>query len=80
VTFKKSFGFKGDYGIGDIVFILLVMLLIGAERLQHIDYLRYDPLFRRVVCLTRIPQQTKLSTALKQFASDSLKALAELNS
>lgn len=76
----KSYGFKGDYGIGDIVFILLVMLLIGAERLQHIDYLRSDPLFRRVVRLTRIPHRTKLSTALKQFTSDSLKALAELNS
>lgn len=76
----KAYGFKGDYGIGDILFILLIMLLIGAERLQHIDYLRTDPLFCRVVRLTRIPHRTKLSTALKQFTSDSLKALAELNS
>ncbi len=79
-TTFKSYGFKGDYGIGDILFILLVMLLIGAERLQHIDYLRSDPLFQRVVRLTRVPHRTKLSTALKQFSSDSLKALAELNS
>ena len=56
------------------------MLLIGTERLQHIDYLRSDPLFKRVICLTRIPHRTKLSTALKQFTSDALKALAELNS
>ena len=56
------------------------MLLLGTERLHHIDYLRGDPLFRRVVRLTRIPHRTKLSTALKQFTSDSLKALAELNS
>jgi hypothetical protein len=76
----KTYGFKGDYTIGDIVFILLIMLLIGAERLQHIDYLKTDPLFCRVVRLTRIPHRTKLSTALKQFTSDSLKALAELNS
>ncbi|UCE06963.1 MAG: transposase [bacterium] len=76
----KCYGFKGDYGIADILFILLVMLLIGAERLQHIDYLRSDPLFRRVVRLTRSPHRTKLSTALIQFTSDSLKALAELNS
>ena len=76
----KAYGFKGDYGIGDILFILLIMFLIGAERLQHIDYLRTDPLFRRVVRLTRIPHRTKLSTSLKQFTSDSLKALAELNS
>jgi hypothetical protein len=76
----RRYGFKGDYNIGDILFILLIMLLIGTERLQHIDYLRSDPLFKRVICLTRIPHRTKLSTALKQFTSDALKALAELNS
>jgi hypothetical protein len=32
------------------------------------------------VRLTRIPHRTKLSTTLKQFTSDSLKALAEMNS
>ena len=76
----KSYGFKGDYSIGDILFVVLIMLLLGAQRLQHIDFLRSDPLFKRVVRLTRIPHRTKLSTALKQFTSDSLKALAELNS
>ncbi len=76
----NSYGFKGDYSIGDILFILLIMVFLGAERLQHIDYLRTDPLFCRVVRLTRIPHRTKLSTALKQFTSDSLKALAKLNS
>ena len=76
----KSYGFKGDYHIGDILFVILIMLLLGAERLQHIDFLRSDPLFKRVVGLTRIPHRTKLSTALKQFTSDSLKSLAELNS
>ena len=75
-----SYDFKGDYSIGDILFVILIMLLIGAERLQHIDYFRNDPLFQRVIRLTRIPHRTKLSTALKQFTSDSLKTLAELNS
>ena len=75
----KHYQFSGDYHIGDILFVLLVMLLLGAERLQHIDYLRSDPLFCRVVRLTRIPHRTKISTALKQFTSDSLKALIELN-
>jgi hypothetical protein len=73
-------GFKGDYSIGDILFVLLIMLLVGAERLHHLDYLRSDPLFCRVVRLTRIPHRTKLSTSLKQFTSDSLKALIKLNS
>ena len=36
-------------------------------------------MFKRIIRLTRIPHRTKLSTALKQFTSDSLKALAELN-
>jgi len=77
-TFKE-YQLRGDYHIGDILFVLVVMLLLGAERLQHIDYLRSDPLFCRVVRLTRIPHRTKISTALKQFASDSLKALIEFN-
>lgn len=76
----KAYGFKGDYSIGDILFTLLIMVLLGAERLQHIDHLKTDPLFKRVVRLTRIPHRTKLSTALKQFGSDAIKALAELNS
>ena len=42
--------------------------------------MKNDPLFHRIACLTRIPHRTKLSTALKQFTSGSLKALAELNS
>lgn len=73
-------GFRGDYSIGDILFMLLIMLLVGAERLQHLDYLSSDPLFQRTVRLTRIPHRTKLSSALKQFTSASLKALIELNS
>jgi hypothetical protein len=77
-TFKQ-YHFGGDYHIGDILFVLVVMFLLGAEKLQHIDYLRSDPLFCRVVRLTRIPHRTKISAALKQFASDSLKALIELN-
>lgn len=40
----KHYQFSGDYHIGDILFVLLVMLLLGAERLQHIDYIRSDPL------------------------------------
>lgn len=76
----NGYGFRGDYSIGDILFMLLVMLLVGAERLQHLDYLCSDPLFHRTARLTRIPHRTKLSKALKQFTSDSLKALIELNS
>lgn len=75
----KSFHFKGDYGIADILMCLLIMLMVGAQRLRHIDFVKDDPLFKRIVRLTRIPHRTKLSTALKQFTSDSLKALAELN-
>ena len=45
----KSYSFRGDYSIGDILFVILIMLLVGAERLQHIEYLSSDPLFKRVV-------------------------------
>lgn len=42
--------------------------------------MRSNPVFKRVISLTRIPHRIKLSIALKQFTSDSLKALGELNS
>lgn len=76
----RCYKFRGDYSIGDILFVLLMMILVGAERLQHVDYLKSDPLFCRVVRLTRIPHRTKISITLKQFTSNSLKALTELNS
>jgi hypothetical protein len=60
--------------------VLLISVFVGAERLRHLDYLKNDPLFCRIVRLTRIPHRTKISSALKQFTSDSLKALIELNS
>ena len=75
----KGYGFKGDYSTGDILFVLLIAILVGAERLQHLEYLKSDPLLCRVVRLTRIPYRTTVSTVLKQFASDSLKTLIELN-
>ncbi len=78
-TFRR-YKFSGDYSIGDILFVLLIMILVGAERLRHLDYLKTDPLFCRVVRLTHIPHRTKISTSLKQFTSGSLKALIELNS
>ena len=76
----ETYDFKGDYSIGHILYMLLVMLLVGAERFKHLDYIKNDPLFQRVIRLNHIPHRTKVSTALKQFTSDSLKALIELNS
>ena len=76
----KSYKFKGDYHIGHILFMLLILLLIGVERIQHMEYVNNDPLFRRLIRLTRIPHRTQVSRSLKQFTSDSLKALVELNS
>ncbi len=78
-AFKKHH-FTGDYKIGHVLYLLLIMLLLGAKRLQHLDFIKNDPLFCRVIGLTRIPHRTKLSTALKQFTSDSIKVLIELNS
>ncbi len=51
----ETYGFKGDYSIAHILYMLLVMILVGTERFKHLDYIKNDPLFRRVVRLTRIP-------------------------
>ena len=46
---------------------------------DKIEYVKNDPLFSRLVRLTRVPHSTKVSRSLKKFTSESLKALAELN-
>ena len=75
----RHFSFRGDYGIWNLVVLVVLILIVGVERLSHIEYLKDDPLFRRVSRLPRLPHRTTLIGMLKQFTADSLKALIELN-
>jgi len=79
---KKSFNnlsFSGDYSIVDLIIIMVFMKIVGIERLSHLAFIRNDPLFIRVSGLTKIPHRTTFIKALKQFTSDALKVLIELN-
>ena len=53
-TFRQ-FDFAGDYSIADIIVVMLLIKIIGLQRLSHIEFLKDDPLFCRISGLTRIP-------------------------
>jgi len=77
-AFKKH-NFRGDYEIVDIIILVILMKIVGAERLSHIEFLKDDPLFVRLSGLSRIPHRTTIIGYLNQFTSDALKTLIEVN-
>ncbi len=56
------------------------MLLVGGRRLEHLQYVANDPLFRRFCDLVRIPSARTVANWLKSFTRRSIAALARLNS
>jgi hypothetical protein len=75
----RDFRFKGDYSVWNLLVLVVLMLMVGVERLSHIAYIKDDPLFQRVSRLPRLPHRTTVVNMLKQFTADSIKALTELN-
>ena len=70
---------KGDYGAVSMVRLLVGLLIAGGRRLQHIDFLKVDPVFLRFCHLARLPSARTLSRWLKNFKAASLKSLYALN-
>lgn len=57
----------GDFSFGKVVLTVLAMLLAGAKRLRHVEFLQDDPLFLRFAGLSRAPTARSLSRALKRM-------------
>ncbi len=70
---------KGDYGNVSMIRLITGMLIAGGRRLQHVDFLRADPVFLRFSHLTRLPSARTLSRWLKNFKATSLDSLYALN-
>lgn len=70
----------GDYRAIDMILVILVLILVGGRRLEHLNYICDDPLVQRFCGLLRLPRERSVSRWLKRFGHKSLMALVEINS
>ena len=74
------YGIGGDYRAIDMILVIVVLILVGGRRLDHLNYLCEDPLVKRFCGLLRLPRERSVARWLKRFTHKSLQALVELNS
>ena len=70
----------GDYRAIDMILVIVVLILVGGRRLEHLSYLCEDPLVKRFCGLLRLPRERSVARWLKRFTHQSLQALVEINS
>jgi hypothetical protein len=70
----------GDYRAIDMILVIVVLILVGGRRLEHLSYLCEDPLVKRFCGLLRLPRERSVARWLKRFTHKSLQALVEINS
>jgi hypothetical protein len=70
----------GDYRALDMILVIVVLILVGGRRLDHLNYVCDDPLVKRFCGLLRMPSERSVSRWLKRFTQKSLMALVEINS
>lgn len=70
----------GDYRTIDMILVIVVLLLVGGRRLDHLSYICADPLVKRFCGLLRLPRERSVARWLKRFTEQSLQGLVELNS
>ena len=70
---------SGDYGTISMILLVVGLLLIGARRLAHVDFVRFDPILCRFALLRHLPHQRTLSRWLKQFTIRKVARLQRLN-
>jgi hypothetical protein len=72
-------GFQSDYGIAAMLRLLVGLLIVGGQRLQHVDFVRGDVLFHRFCGLRHLPSARTMSRWLKHFKSTWIEGLRSLN-
>jgi hypothetical protein len=70
----------GDYRAIDMILVIVVLVLVGGRRLEHLNYVCEDPLVKRFCGLLRLPRERSVARWLKRFTQKSLRALVEINS
>ena len=79
-TVFSRYEMGGDYRTIDMILVIVVLLLVGGRRLNHLSYICEDPLVKRFCGLLRLPRERSVARWLKRFTQGSLQALVELNS
>ena len=64
----KTANVGGDFSFGKVVLTVLGMLLAGAKRLRHVEFLRDDPMFLRFAGLRQAPTDRSLGRALQRMS------------
>lgn len=60
--------FDSDYGSFRMTLVVIGLLLLGGERLAHLEQLRLDPVFHRFALLLRLPSERTFSRWLKDIS------------
>lgn len=68
-----------DYGIVQMVMVILALLISGGRRLHHLLYLREDPTVLRLCGLRRLPTARSVGRWLRAFRAAHLPYLQQLN-
>jgi len=79
-TIFARYQIGGDYRAIDMILVILMLILVGGRRLDHLNYVCDDPLVKRFCGLLRLPRERSVSRWLKRFTHKSLMALVEINS
>ena len=58
---------RGDFGVVAMVRLLVGLLIVGGRRLEHVVYVKGDPVFQRFSGLAHLPSPRTLSRWLKNF-------------
>ena len=59
------YGMGGDYRAIDMILVIVVLILAGGRRLDHLNYLCEDPLVKRFCGLLRLPRETQRGPLVK---------------
>src|SRR5207247_11312042 len=59
-------GVRSDYGSGRVLLLVLALLVVGARRLEHLQYIGGDPLVGRLCGLRRLPPARPVGKWLQQ--------------
>lgn len=68
-----------DYGVVNMVMVILALLISGGRRLRHLLYLEGDPVVLRLCGLSRLPTPRSVGRWLREFRAHHLPRLQQLN-
>jgi hypothetical protein len=75
----RGVGLDGDYGVVPMVLLVLGLLICGGRRLQHLVYLKEDPMVLRLAGLKRLPTPRTLGRWLRRFRLEHVERLLRVN-